>query len=165
LDVVVPDTCTFVRGRSWRRWLFARVQFQPRVLDAVCEGIVNEGIGYHTVDEGHWGGGVARLRRQASTLAVTALVLAVGACGGGGSSSTPQQVSPAAKDRYCDVARAHQHESTTNLFIELKNAAPTSQVRKDAEAVLAANDPTREHYKYVQSYTLGQCGVALADAP
>jgi hypothetical protein len=48
-----------------------------------------------------------------------------------------------------------------DLYIALRQAAPTKEVRSNIESILALNDPNFTHFYRVQTYTLKTCGIDL----
>jgi hypothetical protein len=95
-----------------------------------------------------------------ATAVLVALPLLTSACAGGGSSHTNSPPSASRVAHYCEEARKLQTQGA-DLYIALREAAPTKEVRNNIESILALNDPNLTHFYRVQTYTLKTCGIDL----
>jgi hypothetical protein len=84
------------------------------------------------------------------------VLLAGAGCGG-----KSQTIDAGSVSRYCDVARAHKMESSTNYYRELLKVAPGKDLNADIRALLANNDPEAKHYRHFLTFTHDNCGVDL----
>jgi hypothetical protein len=104
------------------------------------------------------------LREPSSQAFATALLVALpllsSACAGGGSSHTNSPPLASSVAHYCEEARRLRTQGA-NLYIALRKAAPTKEVRNDIESVLALNDANFTHFHRVEIYTLNTCGIDL----
>jgi hypothetical protein len=95
-----------------------------------------------------------------ATAALIALSLFTSACAGGGSSHASSPPSASTVAHYCEEAGSLRTKGA-DLYLALRKAAPTKEVRSDIESVLALNDPNFTHFDRVHTYTLKTCGIDL----
>jgi hypothetical protein len=97
--------------------------------------------------------------RARDVVAVALAMVAVGACSSSGH-SVAKPPSASSVGRYCQQAGSLRTKGA-DLYLALRKAAPSKEVRSDIESVLALNDPDLTHFDRVHIYTLKTCGIDL----
>ena len=97
--------------------------------------------------------------RARNVVAVALAVVAVGSCSSSGH-SVVKSPSVSSVTRYCEEAGSLRTKGA-DLYLALRRAAPTKEVRSDIESVLALNDPNFTHFDRIHTYTLKTCRIDL----
>ena len=95
--------------------------------------------------------------RARNVVAVALAVVAVGSCSSSGH-SVVKSPSVSSVTRYCEEAGSLRTKGA-DLYLALRKAAPTKEVRSDIESILALNDADFTHFDRVHTYTLKTCGI------